>query len=41
MSVHISNVKALLKDYSIEINATEASDVSEEEIMKKIKAANY
>jgi len=41
MSVHVSNVKKVIRDYAIEISATEKSELTEEEIMAKLKKANY
>jgi len=41
MSVHIANVKTKIKDFAVQINATEPSEISEESVVAKIKAANY
>jgi len=41
MSVHISNVKSVLKDFSVEYSAAHVDEVTEDQILKKVKAANY
>jgi len=41
MSVHIANVKSIIKDFSIEFSAAEVAEVSEAAVLKKISAANY
>jgi len=41
MSVHGNHVKSVIKDSTIQVDATERSDVSEAEIMKKLKSVNY
>jgi len=41
MSVHINNVKTKIKDFSVQVNATEASELTEEAVLGKIKSANY
>ena len=41
MSVHVTSVKKVIKDFSIEYSTSEVSEVTEECIMKKIKASNY
>jgi len=41
MSIHVSAVKAVVKDFSVEINATEMSEVTSDFVRAKLKAANY
>eukprot|EP01117_Protostelium_nocturnum_P008704 TRINITY_DN311_c0_g1_i1.p2 TRINITY_DN311_c0_g1~~TRINITY_DN311_c0_g1_i1.p2 ORF type:complete len:136 (-),score=47.36 TRINITY_DN311_c0_g1_i1:120-527(-) len=41
MSVHVSAVKAVVRDYSVEVNATEKGEVTDEDVLKKVRAANY
>jgi hypothetical protein len=41
MSVHMSNVKGVIKDFAIQLAPTEKDEISEESILKKIRAANY
>eukprot|EP01114_Cavostelium_apophysatum_P022412 TRINITY_DN80_c0_g1_i1.p1 TRINITY_DN80_c0_g1~~TRINITY_DN80_c0_g1_i1.p1 ORF type:complete len:136 (-),score=42.80 TRINITY_DN80_c0_g1_i1:50-457(-) len=41
VSVHIANVKTKIKDFAVQINASEISEVSEDAVVAKIKAANY
>jgi len=41
MSVHIANVKSKIKDFTVQVNATEPGEISEDAIVAKIKSANY
>jgi len=41
MSVHVSNVKKVIKDYAVEVNAVEKSEINEDDIVNKLKKANY
>eukprot|EP00027_Filamoeba_sp_ATCC50430_P012689 CAMPEP_0168574620 /NCGR_PEP_ID=MMETSP0413-20121227/19191_1 /TAXON_ID=136452 /ORGANISM="Filamoeba nolandi, Strain NC-AS-23-1" /LENGTH=135 /DNA_ID=CAMNT_0008608001 /DNA_START=355 /DNA_END=762 /DNA_ORIENTATION=+ len=41
MSVHISDVKKIIKDYAFEIGTSDLSDLSEDAINKRVKAVNY
>jgi hypothetical protein len=41
MSVHITNVKSKIKDFSLQFNAVDPSEVTEEEVLKRIKSINY
>jgi len=41
MSVHISDVKKVLKDFTVSYDASEVSDLSEAKVSAKVSAANY
>ncbi len=41
MSVHVSQVKSVIKDFNIEVSAATVDEVDEEAIIKKLSAANY
>eukprot|EP01118_Nematostelium_gracile_P000613 TRINITY_DN1066_c0_g2_i1.p1 TRINITY_DN1066_c0_g2~~TRINITY_DN1066_c0_g2_i1.p1 ORF type:complete len:136 (+),score=39.99 TRINITY_DN1066_c0_g2_i1:40-447(+) len=40
-SVHVANVKSVIKDYSLELKKSEISEVTEEAVLKAVKSANY
>jgi len=41
VSVHAANVKSKIKDFSVQVNATEQGEITEEAVIAKIKASNY
>ncbi len=40
MSVHKANVKSVLKDFSVEVHAEQASELDEDAILSKVKKAS-
>jgi len=41
MSVHINSVKTKIKDANVALNFSELSEVTEDAVLSKLKAANY
>jgi len=41
MSVHINSVKTKIKDSNVALNFSELSEVTEDAVVSKLKAANY
>lgn len=41
MSVHIGNVKAVIKDFSLELQVTDKAELSDDILLKKVKSVNY
>jgi hypothetical protein len=41
MSVHVANVKQVIKDYSLDLKFSDRADVNENSIVAAVKKANY
>eukprot|EP01119_Soliformovum_irregulare_P012379 TRINITY_DN3211_c0_g1_i1.p1 TRINITY_DN3211_c0_g1~~TRINITY_DN3211_c0_g1_i1.p1 ORF type:complete len:136 (+),score=49.58 TRINITY_DN3211_c0_g1_i1:95-502(+) len=41
MSVHVANIKSVIRDYTLELKASEKSDLSDDAILSAVKKVNY